>query len=269
MTSTAASFTGTIPEYYDRLMGPAWFDHYAEDLARRLPARPEHGDVLEVACGTGLVTRRLRERLDEAVRLVATDLSEAMLDFARRKVGEPGNLAWRQADATKLPFGDARFGAVVCAFGLMFVPDRPAAFREARRVLKPGGTFLFNVWDRRENVAQAVAMGRAMEKLFPGDVEMRYDLPYSMHEPALLRKLLAGAGLREVRIEPVKMQVGGTARSIAEGQVRGTPRSLLIEQRGRTLEEAIEVVTEELTRIGGSDPYRADCQAIVVEATAA
>ena len=141
MADVRASFSGSIPEYYDRCLGPAWFDAFAADLARRLPAKPP-GDVLEIACGTGLVTRRLRERLDSTVRLVATDLSNAMLDYARAKLSESKDIAWREADAVKLPFGDGEFGAVVCAFGVMFVPDKQAAFREARRVLKEGGILL-------------------------------------------------------------------------------------------------------------------------------
>ena len=117
MVDVAANFTGSIPEYYDRIMGPALFDPFAADLVRRLVEKPS-GDVLEIACGTGVVTRRLRERLHPAVRLVATDLSEAMLGFARGKV--PGKIEWKTADAGRLPFGDAEFGAAVCAFGVMF-----------------------------------------------------------------------------------------------------------------------------------------------------
>ena len=147
MADVRASFSGSIPEYYDRCLGPAWFDAYAADLARRLPAKPP-GDVLEIACGTGLVTGRLRERLDSTVRLVATDLSKAMLDYARGKLSERRDIEWREADAVKLPFGNGEFGAVVCAFGFMFVPDKAKAMREARRVLGPGGLLFFNVSSR-------------------------------------------------------------------------------------------------------------------------
>src|SRR4051812_2130222 len=184
MTSTASNFTGSIPEYYETCLGPAWFEKFAEDLALRLATRPKHGDVLEIACGTGIVTRKLRERLQQGVNLVATDLSKAMLDFARNKLASEKEIEWREADATKLPFADGQFGAVVCAFGVMFVPDRAKAFSEARRVLKEGGTFLFNVWDRKEELAHAMAIGKAFAELFPGDAEMQYDLPYEMYDAA-------------------------------------------------------------------------------------
>jgi SAM-dependent methyltransferase len=266
MADVRASFSGSIPEYYDKCLGPAWFAAYAEDLAQRLPAKPP-GDVLEIACGTGLVTRRLRERLDPTVRLVATDLSVAMLDYSRGKLSERRDIEWREADAAKLPFGNGEFGAVVCAFGVMFVPDRQAAFREAYRVLKNGGIFLFNVWDRIEENPHAAINAQIVEGLFPGDEEMRFRIPYEMHDPALLQRLLADAGFREARLEKKQLPVDRvSARTVAIGQCRGTPRSLLIDKRGVPLDEVIEQVTAELTRTGGADPYRGVARAVVVEA---
>ena len=268
MTQTSASFTASMPEYYDTCLVPAWFDAYALDLAQRLPARPP-GDVLEVACGTGCVTRRLRERLDPAVRLVASDISAPMLDYARRSSGVLQNVEWRQADACKLPFADAQFGAVVCAFGFMFVPDRAAAFREARRVLKAGGTLLFNVWDTIEENPHGAINAQVVEGLFPGDAEMRFRIPYEMHAFSLLRDLLKQAGFREEQVEKKRLPLGAvSARTIATGQIRGTPRSALIEKRGVSLDEVIDKVAAALARAGGADPYRGFAQAVVVEARA-
>jgi len=266
MTEAKANFGGSMPEYYDRCLGPAWFDIFAADLVSRLPARPP-GDVLEVACGTGLLTRRIRERLDPAIRLVATDLSRAKLDYARGMLGDGNDIEWREADAASLPFGDGEFGAVVCAFGVMFVPDRQAAFREARRVLKEGGIFLFNVWDRIEENAHVAINAQVIEELFPGDGELRFRTPYEMHDSALLQRLLADAGFGEVRIETKRFPVDRVdARTVAIGQIRGTPRSLLIEKRGVALETVVEKVTAALARSGGADPYRGSAQAVIVEA---
>lgn len=268
MTDLKASFTGSIPEYYDRYLGPAWFATFAADLARRLPAKPP-GDVLEIACGTGLVTRHLRERLDPRVLLVATDLSKGMLDYARAAVGERAKLDWREADATRLPFGDGEFAAVVCSFGVMFVPDKPAAFREARRVLRAGGTFLFNVWDRMEANPTAIAAAEVIEGFFPGDEEIRFRVPFEMHDEAMLRRLLDDAHFDTVGIETVRLPVGGvSARTIATGQVRGTPRGLLIEKKGVPLEKAIDGIAAALEKVGGADPYRSHGQAKVIEARA-
>jgi len=266
MVDTSANFTGSIPRYYDACLGSGWFDAFATDLAQRLPVKPP-GDVLEIACGTGLLTRRLRERLDPTLRLVATDLSTAMLDYARGKLGSFSAIEWREADAAKLPFHDGEFGALVCGFGFMFVPDKNAAFGEARRVLREGGILLFNVWDRIEENPHIQANAEVVEGLFPGDAEMRFRIPYEMYDSTRLHGLLAQARFTDVKIEKKAVPLASvSARTIATGQIRGTPRSLLIEKRGVPLDEVIEKVTAALTRIGGADPYRGTAKAIVIEA---
>jgi len=265
MVGASASFTG--PQYYHDCMGPLWFEAFAADLVQRLPQQPP-GDVLEIACGTGIVTGRLRERLSSSRRLVATDVSRPMLDFARARLdGRPG-IEWREADASKLPFEDGKFGAVVCGFGIMFMPDRQVALREARRVLVDGGILLFNVWDRIEENLHALANATVLEAMFPGEPEMQFRLPYEMHDPGLLRRLLAGARFRQTRIETKRIPIkGADPRSIATGQIRGTPRSGMIEKRGVSLDLVIDKVTAALTKAGG-DPYRAHAQAVIVQAQA-
>jgi SAM-dependent methyltransferase len=266
MVDPGANYGGTIPEYYDTCLGPAWFDAFAVDLAQRLPARVA-GDVLEIACGTGLVTRRLREHIDPASRLFASDISKAMLDYARSKLVHYEGIEWREADAASLPFGAGEFSAVVCAFGVMFVPDKQAVFREVRRVLKSGGIFLFNVWDRLEENLAAAINAKVIEDLYPGDPEAHFRTPYEMHDPGALQRLLQETGFREERIERKQIEVGGvSARRIALGQIRGTPRSLLIEQRGASLDDVVEKVTAALASVGGADPWRGAANAVVVEA---
>lgn len=265
MVIPSARFAG--PRYYHDCLGPLWFDSFAADLVRRLPEDPG-GDVLEVACGTGLVTRRLRERLGGSVRLVATDLSQVMLDYARAELEARQDIEWREADALELPFGDGEFVAVVCGFGIMFMPDRQAALKEARRVVAEGGVLLFNVWDRIEENPHALANAEALEAMFPGDPEMRFRTPYDMADPDLLRRLLAGAGFRTTRIETKRIAVvGADPRRIATGLIRGTPRATLIERRRVSLEVAIDRATEALT-IAGGDPYSGQAQAVIVESVA-
>ena len=268
MVQTSANFGGSIPEYYDSCLGPAWFDKFAADLAARLPPKPP-GDVLEIACGTGIVTRRLRERLAPGIRLVASDLSKAMLEYATVKMGASG-VEWREADACKLPFDAAAFAGVACAFGFMFVPDKKAAFAEARRVLREGGLLLFNVWDRIEENPHTLTISQVFEELFPGDSEMQFArITHGMYAPALLRELITGARFKEVRIEPRRMEVVcPDALTLATGMLRGTPRVSLIEQRGRKLEDVIERASAALAKTGGAKPFRSHAQAIVVEARA-
>lgn len=268
MVDIAANFSGSIPEYYDRIMGPAQLERYAADLARRLPVRPP-GDVLELACGTGIVTARLRARLDPGLRLVASDLSKPMLDYARNKLRGLAGVEWREADASALPFKDAAFGEVVCGFGVMFVPDKQAVFREARRVLREGGGILFNVWDGLEANPNGRAAAEAMEALFPGDPEMKFSMPYSFNDRDVLRAMLSEARFREPRMESVALEAScPSAREYATGQLRGTPRGLLIEKRGIRLEDAIDKVAAALARVGGDAPFKVTTRALVVEARA-
>ena len=267
MTSARATFGGSIPEYYERCLGTSYFGPPAAELARRIPANPG-GPVLEIACGTGLASRRIRARLERRVRFVATDLSPAMLDYARQQAGTDG-IEWREADACRLPFADGEFAVVACALGFMFPPDRPKAFAEARRVLQPGGLLVFSVWDRIEANPTGLVGAEALEGLAPGDPELVFRTQYELADPDLLRRLVTGAGFADVRIEPVDLEVSGVdARTIATGQVRGTPRSNLIAAKGFDLEKVIDVVAAALARHGGAEAYRAPSRAIMVEARA-
>ena len=200
--------------------------------------------------------------------MVASDLSKLMLEHAREKLGVRKGIEWREADALKLPFADGIFGAVVCGFGIMFMPDRAAALKEARRVLVKGGVLLFNVWDRFETNPASVANAQVLESLFPGDAEMHFRAPWDMHDPEFLRGLLAAGGFQEVRIESKRVPIeGADPRAIATGQIRGTPRSALITNRGVSLDGVIDKVAAALEKSGGN-PYHGFSQAVVIEARA-
>jgi ubiquinone/menaquinone biosynthesis C-methylase UbiE len=265
VSAPTPAFTG--PQFYNDYTGPLWFGPFADELAHRLPHLPP-GDVLEVACGTGLVTRGLRERLDPGLRLVATDLSKPMLEYARTKLAHLAGIDWREADALRLPFADGEFGAAVCGLGIMFVADRLAALKEMRRVLKADGLLLLSVWDRIEENPHALANAQVVEAMFPGDAEMRFRTPYEMHDAHRLRELLEGAGFREARLETRRIPFSGAdPRRMAIGQFRGTPRSALLEKRGVSVEDAIDKVAAALSQSGG-DPYSGYAQALIVQARA-
>lgn len=160
-------FTGSIPQLYDEYMVPLIFEPYAVDMASRV-ARLRPSCLLEIAAGTGVVTRQLASALAPEVRIVATDLNQAMIDRAAA-VGTSRPVEWRQADAMQLPFPDETFDVVVCQFGAMFFPDKPGAFSEAKRVLRLGGTFVFNVWDSIDQNEFADAVTFALQQMFPDD----------------------------------------------------------------------------------------------------
>ena len=266
MPDNTSPFVGSIPENYDRYMGPMVFEPYAEDLARRLVVR-EGMRVLEVACGTGIVTRFLRERLPAGSRLVATDLSEPMLSFARQKAGSANNVEWKQADALALPFADASFDAVVCQFGLMFVPDKVAALREAHRVLTPGGQLLFNTWDEmRHNDFTLVAHTTEMT-FFANDPPKFYDIPFSLHDARQLQSWMEEAGFKEAIVRPINLPcVSPSAADAAKGLVQGTPIAVAINERGGDIEAITDGVAEALRRRFRDHPLRGRMCALVCEA---
>lgn len=269
MSSTSA-FVGSIPANYDRFMGPAMFAPYAADLAARVVA-PPGGRVLELACGTGIVTRRLRSTLAESVRLVATDLNEPMLAYAREAAGAASNLEWRQADMTALPFPDGSFNAVVCQFGLMFVPEKSQALREAHRVLGPGGQLLINVWDTMEANPFTLVTHETVASLYDQDPPLFFAVPFSMGNRPALEQLVAGAGFATVTGYTVSLEsVSPSARSLATGLVEGSPLSIQIRERGTpTVDAVVDKVTEALGRLGGMAPFRFTLQAHVIDARVA
>ena len=263
MVASNAGFIG--PQYYDEFLKPSIFGPFAAELERRLPAL-DSGAVLELACGTGALTRLLRQRLPEAVELTATDLSLAMLDYARKQLADLPGITWQAADMLALPFPDGAFAAAACGFGLMFPPDRQQALREARRVLADGAPFVFSVWDGIENNTHALANAQVVEALFPDDAEMRFRTPYDMNDQAQLREMLAAAGFDTLQIESIRRPiVGADPQRLATGQILGTPRSQLLVQRGADLQEVIGRVAAALRRSGG-DPYQGHAQALLVRA---
>src|SRR5215475_342897 len=165
MLETDKVFAGSIPENYDRYMVPLIFEPYAADIGRRA-ASLSPSAVLETAAGSGVVTRALAPRLPQGASYVVTDLNQPMVDHAASRQPPDTRIEWRQADALALPFRDAAFDLVCCQFGAMFFPDRISGYREARRVLKPGGHFLFNVWDRIEENVFADDVTNALAKIF-------------------------------------------------------------------------------------------------------
>ena len=268
MAETHAQFTGSIPELYDRHLGPVIFEPYALDLARRVAARAT-GPVLETACGTGILTRQLRTQLPPSIHLTATDLNQPMIDYARAKLGESAQVAWQQADAAALPFPTASFAAVACQFGLMFVPDKPAAFREARRVLKDGGVFAFNVWDSLAHNPYARITHETIGKFFPNNPPTFFQVPFGFYDFDVLRNLLTAHGFDQIEIAQVQLEAhSSSAESLAVGFVKGSPVSNAIQERGGSFDDIVAAVAAALAHEGGDRPFRSTMQAVIVTARA-
>jgi SAM-dependent methyltransferase len=268
MTSPATdkAFSGSIPIIYDTYLVPLIFESYARDLAARVVARAP-ARVLEVAAGTGVVTRELATRLPGKVPIVATDLNQAMLDQAAA-AGTARPVEWRQADVMSLPFADGTFDAVVCQFGVMFFPDKPAAFREVRRVLAPGGAFLFNVWDRLADNDFADTITAALARVFPADPpRFMARTPHGYHDGAAIERDLAAGGFGgPVRIATIADRSrAGSARDVALAYCHGTPLKNEIDARDASrLDEATELAGEAVARRFGGGAIDGKIQALVV-----
>ncbi len=240
------------------------FTPYAKDLAKRLSGLTA-GSVLETAAGTGRVTQELAQSLPAEVELTATDLNQAMVDFAQAKPGLK-RVAWRQADATQLPFGDARFDAVVCQFGVMFFPDRVAGYREARRVLKAGGRFVFNVWDSLAHNPVSAAVNDSMTELFSADPpRFLARTPHGYHDVATVRADLARAGFSDISLETVKLPCRAAShRDPAIGFCQGSPMRGEIEARKPGgVEATTEAAAAAIARRFGAGPIDSTMQAHV------
>jgi SAM-dependent methyltransferase len=247
---------------YDEYLVPAVFRPYADDLASRV-ARHRPRVVLELAAGTGVLTQAMTANLP-GVRITATDLNTAMVDIGSAQVP---TATWRQADAMQLPFGDASFDLVACQFGVMFFPDRPAAYAEVARVLRPGGHFLFNSWGPLATNDVEATVIAALAEAFPDDPpNFLARVPHGYHDADQVAADLVTAGFDDVHIETVNLEcTGKTATDLARGYCRGTPLRAEIEARG-DLEVTTHAVATALERRFGSGPVVGRMAALVVSA---
>ena len=266
MPDTDKVFAGSIPKLYDTYLVPLIFEPYAADLVNRLSSR-SFSQVLEIAAGTGVVTRAMASALPESVSIVASDLNQAMLDQAAA-AGTKRPVEWRQADAMKLPFENATFDAVVCQFGVMFFPDKAKAFAKVRRVLTPGGVFIFNVWDRIAENEFADTVTAALETCFPNDPpRFMVRTPHGYHDHRTIERDLANGGFtKSARIATV------AARSRAESPrvpaiayCQGTPLRNEIEARDASrLDEATDIAAEAIAQRFGRGAVDGKIQAHIV-----
>ena len=269
MVAADKVFAGSIPEVYDRLMVPLIFEPYARDLAERV-VRAEPRDVLEVAAGTGALTREIVARLPAHVRIVATDLNQPMLGHAAARQTHRDTLTWQQADALALPFGDQEFDVVACQFGAMFFPDKVRGYGEARRVLKPGGRFLFNVWDRISENEFADVVTEALATCFPKDPPLfMARTPHGYHNVDKIGEELTAAGFADVSVESVdRISRAATPMDVAVAYCQGTPLRNEIEARDASrLEDATRVAADALAHRFGKGPVEGRIRAHVITAS--
>ncbi|MFC9396821.1 class I SAM-dependent methyltransferase [Streptomyces sp. NPDC057027] len=254
----------SMPVAYEQYLVPVVFRPFAEDLSARAAAlHPRR--VLELAAGTGVLTSTLLAAAPSA-EVTATDLNEAMVTFGSTRAPRA---VWRQADAQRLPFPDGGFDLVVCQFGVMFFPDRVEAFTEVRRMLAPGGRFLFNTWGPLGTHAFEVALQAGLERAFPVDPPRFFQtVPHGYADPAVVAADLAAAGFAVEDEQELTLQ--GRAASTADlatGYLAGTPVRAAVEESGDGPAVRATVV-EEMTARLGPGPVTAPMTAYVFRAAA-
>jgi ubiquinone/menaquinone biosynthesis C-methylase UbiE len=224
---------------YDNYIGPILFEPYGKEMAQRVPATAT--SVLELASGTGRVTRHLRDQLPASIKLVASDLSPDMLRIAKDKFKDSDNIEFVIADMQSLPFEANSFEVVVCQFGLMFPPDKLKAFKEVYRVLKPGGLFLFSTWEKTDNVEIfRIVYNEHMLPFFAGEDLTRFLVPFSLHDMAQLKRFLTDANFSSPKVERVSLTgVGHSARDLVKGFYTTHPTGQEIRDRDPKEFEAI------------------------------
>ncbi|MFT4584091.1 MAG: SAM-dependent methyltransferase [Gammaproteobacteria bacterium] len=263
MTTNSTAFVGSIPENYDRSLGPHIFAGYAADLAQRVVALTP-GSVLELAAGTGIVTRCLRDALLPECHLTVTDLNSPMLEVAKAKFQADDAVSFEAADAMELPYADAKFDVIVCQFGVMFFPDKRRSYREAHRTLKPGGSYLLSIWDSLDVNTFAQITQDAVATFFPNDPPAFYEVPFGYSDPAVVRSELLSGGFDKVDIEhlPLRSSIP-SADNFAQGLVFGNPLHAEIVSRGGDPQAVRAAVSTAIDQYLGSEM---SMQALVVHA---
>ena len=232
MAQSTNDFTGgSIPSFYEDGLGPNIFHDYADDLAVRSGGIAA-STMLELAAGTGIVSRRLRDAMSPHAKLVVTDLSGDMLKIASSKFDPNEGVEFVPADAMALPFDDSEFDAIVCQFGVMFFPDKPGSFREAARVLKSGGRYIFNTWGPMSANPYSRISHEVVTEFFPVDPPGFYKAPFAYGDPVEVKNDLNAAGWNDVEHETVHLNKSITdPHAFAKAMIFGTPTIDLIRLR--------------------------------------
>jgi ubiquinone/menaquinone biosynthesis C-methylase UbiE len=264
--SSANTFSSSVSQYYDDCLGPMFFEPYAIEVAKRIdPASVQV--ALELACGTGRVTRHLRNVIPANAKLIASDISSDMMAVAKEKLSSV-NIDWQIVNAEELPFDSNSIDLVVCCFGYMFVPDKIKAYDEAHRVLKPGGMLLLTTWDKLEHNGASYVCRVIMEKYLTEPLPETYNLAVSMNDDEVIKKDLQHAGFSKVTVERVnKISESRSAREAVEALTQGgSVYDDILKRNPAWINEMKETAEKELSEKFGASPIRAPIRALITQA---
>ncbi|WP_120501467.1 class I SAM-dependent methyltransferase [Roseovarius sp. EL26] len=263
-------FEGSIPEIYDAYLVPLIFEEFAVEMADQV-AKAAPREVLETAAGSGVVTRALAPILSGDARYLVTDLNSPMLDRAQQQQPPDERITWQRADALDLPFENNRFDVVCCQFGAMFFPDKVSGFAEARRVLKPGGYFVFSVWDQIKHNEFADHVTQAAGELFADDPPVFLArTPHGYFDLTEIVGHLKSADFTQAEIRTITLQsVAKTARDPAVAYCQGTPlRNEILDRDPEALERVTDHAAARLKAVYGSGPISGKIRGYVIIAEA-
>jgi ubiquinone/menaquinone biosynthesis C-methylase UbiE len=192
------AYGGSPPANYERFFVPAIGAPLARDLIRTAALRPGE-QVLDVACGTGVVARLASEQVGDTGTVAGLDVNPGMLAVARSATPPGMRIEWHEASADAMPLPDASFDVVLCQMGLQFMPDKDAALREMRRVLAPGGRLILNVPGPIPRLW--TIMAEALARHIGAEPAGFVNHVFSLHDAGEIQNLVGGAGFRDVSVQ--------------------------------------------------------------------
>lgn len=267
MGTTTLLQTVTMTEARCRDLGPLLLSPFAGDLAGRL-ARLNNGPLLEIAAGDGSLTLAITAAMSAGMTIIATDPDPAMVEAGRRKTGL-ARVAWQEAEPSRLPFADGRFGIIACQFALATMENRLQAMREARRVMVTGGRFMFNVPGHLRSNPVPECIQETLAELFPADPPVF--LPERLHgyaDDETIDGDLTEAGFTDAMYTNVDRRAVTTAEAAARGYCLGTALRDEIARRSDRLEDVVDHVAAVLRRRFGDGLVETCIRALVVSASA-
>ena len=199
MANLNESLSGSPAEMYERYLVSGIFGPWSVDLLQRMNPQPrEH--LLDVACGTGIVSRQAAPMVAPSGRIVGVDMNAAMLDQAR-SLDE--FIEWREGDATGMPFSDQEFAVVICHHGIQLIPNRSKAISEMHRVPRPNGRLGIAAWCDIQGSPGYLSLTQALERHVGASAAGTMDEPFGLGNASVVSALLEEGGFRDVHVQRV------------------------------------------------------------------
>lgn len=261
------NFNGSVPEVYETVLGNFIFEPFAVDIVNRISNKNAF-NVLELAAGTGRVTKHLIHAFSPNAKIVASDISLPMMEKAKLVVSSQ-NLTWQQVDIADIPFSEGSFDVIVCQFGVMFLQDKLRAFSEIRRVLKLGGQLLFSTWACiEENPIWKISNQVATKFFGPAPAAIQKSGPFSICNAVDAEAQLHDAGFIHTKVEKQRITSSISSASLAaKGFIHGLPlKDIIIKQNPEILSQIQEEMENSFADHFGNNPLTASFTAFVFEA---